>query len=186
MNRTARLAPALVLSVAVIGSASAGSAVAAKMITGKDIKNGSVASVDVKNGSLGSVDVKNGALTGTDVKNGAIAEGKLAGAVKQKLNAPAVRGYEVVTSTESVDAGSASTVFVACTGDKVAVGGGGEFTSTDQALTVQGSTPREYFEESALYAPATATSADAWAVSVFNGLANLEDVTAYVICVDPS
>ena len=58
MNHTARLLPALALAAAVSVGSVAGSATAAKMITGQDIKNGTVTSVDVKNGSLTRGDVR--------------------------------------------------------------------------------------------------------------------------------
>ena len=58
MNRTVRTVPALMLAVAVVLMSIAGSATAAKLITGKDIKNNTVASIDVKNGSLTRADLR--------------------------------------------------------------------------------------------------------------------------------
>ncbi len=68
MHRTTRLAPALLLAVAVLLVAVAGTATAAKLITGKDVKNGTLTGLDVKNGSLGSADVKDGSLTRADLR----------------------------------------------------------------------------------------------------------------------
>ena len=48
---------------------SGGVAVGAKLITGKDVKNGSLTSKDVKNETLAGKDVKNGTLVSKDVKN---------------------------------------------------------------------------------------------------------------------
>lgn len=58
MNHTARLLPALLLTAAVSTVSVAGTATAAKMITGKDIKNGTITSIDVRNGSLARADLR--------------------------------------------------------------------------------------------------------------------------------
>jgi hypothetical protein len=58
MNRTIRLVPALLLVVAVLVTSVAGTASAAKLITGKQIKNGSVTSIDIRNGSLTRADLR--------------------------------------------------------------------------------------------------------------------------------
>lgn len=68
---------AVVAAVSVIGVTTTTGAMAAKMITGKDIKNGSVTSADIKNDSLRSADIKNGSLSFKDLNDKAIA--KLAG-----------------------------------------------------------------------------------------------------------
>ncbi len=85
MNRPLRLVPALLLAVAVVLVSVAGSATAAKLITGKQIKDGSIASIDVRNNSLTGADVKSSSLTGGDVADGSlagadVADGSLAGA----------------------------------------------------------------------------------------------------------
>ena len=78
MNRTLRTVPTLVLAVAVVLLSIAGSATAAKLITGKQIKNSSIASVDIKNGTVSSKDVKNGSVTGTDLKDDSVTTADLA------------------------------------------------------------------------------------------------------------
>lgn len=177
MNRTARLVPALVLSVAVIGSASAGSAVAAKLITGQDIKNGTVASIDVKNGSL----------TGKDVKNGALQEAKLAPGVKNKLNKPNVNGYQVVTSTVSVPTTGHERAFAFCPAGKVALTGGAQWEAgaLDAGAILQESYPGKAIGE--FFAPLEAGDvATAWtAAGEANNLDPI-DFTVYVVCVNPS
>jgi hypothetical protein len=65
-----RVLVAVVLAVLVIGTATAG---AANLITGADVKNGSLTGKDIKDGSLLSGDIKNGTLTGKDVKDGSLA-----------------------------------------------------------------------------------------------------------------
>lgn len=64
---TGAIASALVATMLV---ASGGASVAAKLITGKNIKNNSVASVDIKNGTITSTDVKNGSLSRADLQPG--------------------------------------------------------------------------------------------------------------------
>lgn len=86
MNRTARIISSLfhpatlisILALIVAGS----SAAYAIVITGADIKDGSVTSADIKNGSLTGTDVKDGYLTGTDIKTGSIASTDLAPTAK--------------------------------------------------------------------------------------------------------
>ncbi len=85
MNRSLRTVPAVVLAVAVIVLSIAGSATAAKLVTGKQIKNNSVASVDLKNNNVAGVDVKNQSLTGADVKAGSIGPSQLSAAAKNQV-----------------------------------------------------------------------------------------------------
>jgi hypothetical protein len=59
-----------------VGAASG--ATAATMITGKQIKDNTVASVDIRDNALTSVDIKNGSVTGTDIQNGTIGRTDLA------------------------------------------------------------------------------------------------------------
>jgi hypothetical protein len=86
MFRSARFSrrslPALVLAAVVVVVALAGASTAAKMITGKQIKNGTVTTKDIKNNNLKGVDVKNGSLTGADVKDGSLASADLAASAK--------------------------------------------------------------------------------------------------------
>jgi len=67
LGRTGRTIPAALLAVVVLVVALAGSATAAKLITGKQIKDGTVTTKDVKNGSLKGADVKNGSLRAADL-----------------------------------------------------------------------------------------------------------------------
>lgn len=71
---TGAIASALVATMLV---ASGGASVAAKLITGKNIKNGSVASIDIKNGALTGKDLKDGSVTSADVANGSLGRAEL-------------------------------------------------------------------------------------------------------------
>ncbi|WP_372727631.1 hypothetical protein [Nocardioides sp.] len=68
-----RLTPSIIISVLALIVACSGTAVAAGLITGRDIKNNSVTSKDIKNNNLTGKDVKNSSLTGKDVRNGSLA-----------------------------------------------------------------------------------------------------------------
>jgi hypothetical protein len=77
-----RPSPSLVISLVALFVALGGTSYAALVITGKNIKNGSITGKDIKNSTLTGKKVKNRSLTGSDVKNGTltgkqIAESKL-------------------------------------------------------------------------------------------------------------
>lgn len=71
---SAALAVALLALVMSLGGAS----FAAKLITGKDIKNGSITGKDIKKKSLTGKLVKDKSLTGADVKDGSVSAADLA------------------------------------------------------------------------------------------------------------
>lgn len=178
MNRTAtRILPVLALSAVVVGSVSAGTAVAAELITGAQIKNGSVTGLDVKDSSL----------TGKDVKNGSFGEGELSPGTRNKLNKPAVVGYQVVTTTVSVPTAGQASAYAFCPAGKVALGGGGSWADagleTDAVLNESG--PGQQIGE--FFAPVEAGDvADAWEVTGQHNNLDPVALTAYVICVSPS
>jgi hypothetical protein len=77
-----RPSPATVISLVALFVALGGTSYAALVITGKNIKNGSITGKDVKNSTLTGKKIKNRSLTGSDVKTGSltgkqIAESKL-------------------------------------------------------------------------------------------------------------
>ncbi len=74
------------VSAALAASATAG---AASLITGKQIKNNSVASVDIRNGSLTGADVRNSSLTGADVRNGSLSDADLSAKARAALKGQA-------------------------------------------------------------------------------------------------
>jgi hypothetical protein len=169
-----RALPALLLTAIVLAVAFAGGATAAKLITGKDIKNSTVTTQDIKNKSL----------KGADIKDGSLGEADLTSSAKGKLNAPSVAGYEVQSETVEVGTAGQETVFVACTNGKVALGGGGSWETTEFDAVIQESVPQKVVGD--LFAPADPDFADAWRVTgQHNGL-DPADLTAFVICVDPS
>lgn len=62
--------PSTWLSLIALVFALGGTAFAATLITGKQVKNSSLTGADVKNSSLTGADVKNGSLTKSDIKGG--------------------------------------------------------------------------------------------------------------------
>lgn len=176
MNRSRRssVIPTVLIAAVLLVVGLAGTATAAKLITGKQIKNNTVTTQDVRNNSLKSADVLDGSL----------AEKDLAGAVKAKLNAPAVAGYEVVTDTVAVPTAGQSTVFVACTAGKVALGGGGDWAGTDASQVIVESAPQKQIGE--FFAAPGGDPATAWKITGEHNSLDATDLHVYVICVDPS
>ena len=178
MNRTAtRILPALALSAVVIGSVTAGSAVAAELITGAQIKNGTITGTDVKDGSL----------TGKDIKNGSLGQGELSPGTQKKLDEPAVQGYQVVTETISVPANGQNSLFLFCPAGKIALSGGSSWANAalESDAVVNESFPGKQIGE--FFAPLEAGDrADAWQVTGQHDSVNSQALTGYVICVSPS
>jgi hypothetical protein len=177
MNRIARLAPAAVLTAAVVVSASAGGAVAAKMVTGKDIKDGTVTAADVKNGSL----------TGKDVKTGSIGAADLGTGVRKKLDKPNVVGYQVVTETVSIPTAGQGQAIAFCPAGKVAVTGGAQWEAgaLETSASLQESYPGKAIGE--FFAPLESGDvATAWKVSGEHNNLDPVDFTAYVVCMSPA
>jgi len=165
-RRITKSVPALLLALAVLVIGVAGTATAAKLITGKQVKNESLTHKDVKNGSLKEADLKPG--------------------VKAKLNAPNVKGYEVVTETVLVGSGSQETAYVPCTAGKVAMGGGGEWEDTSvETVTISSLPQRVIRGDALLYAAPESGFADGWKVEARHNGLNPQNLTAFVICVKP-
>ena len=70
-------APTIVLSVVVLVVGVSSGAMAAKLITGKDIKDGSITTKDIKNGTLTTSDIKKGGVSGDRLKNATVGKDKL-------------------------------------------------------------------------------------------------------------
>jgi len=70
-----RPSPALVVAFIALFVAGAGTATAARLIGGKEIRNNSVTGKDIRNSSLGNRDVKNGSLLRRDFKGGQLPAG---------------------------------------------------------------------------------------------------------------
>lgn len=176
MNRSSRksVIPALLIAAVLLMVGLAGTATAAKLITGKDIKNNTVTTQDLKNNNLSGADVKDGSLSSKDFN----------GAVKGKLTKPNVVGYEVVTETVSVPTAGQNTAFVACTAGKVALGGGADWASTETSQVIVESAPQKQIGE--FFAAPDGDVATGWKVTGEHNSLDPVDLTAYVICVNPN
>jgi hypothetical protein len=73
---------------AVVVAASSG-AVAATVITGTQIKNGTITSADLKDGTVASVDIKNGGVKQADVAGGYLTSGRVITRTVSILSPPA-------------------------------------------------------------------------------------------------
>lgn len=82
MRRLKRMrpSPALVVAFIALFVAGAGTATAARLIGGNQIRNNSVTGKDIRNSSLGNRDVKNGSLLRRDFKRGQLPAGPQGGA----------------------------------------------------------------------------------------------------------
>lgn len=175
-TRVSRLAPAALIAAVALVGAGTGSAVAAKMITGADIKNNTVASADLKNNNVASA----------DLKNGGVKEKDLAAGVKSKLNTT-LPGYEVKFETVEMPTTAQGSVHVACTPGKIAIAGGGNWEDvavTDTSAVIQESHPSKQIGE--FFADLEAGDVPtAWTVTGQANNLDPVDLTAYVICVNP-
>ena len=77
MNVARLKIPTLVFAVVALVIGVSSGAVAAKLITGKDIKDGSLTTKDIKNGTLTTQDIKKASVGGDRLKNGAVGTDKL-------------------------------------------------------------------------------------------------------------
>jgi hypothetical protein len=160
-TRTALLVPVLALLIGF-----AGSATAAVVVTGKQIKDNTVTSADIKNGSLETADVKDESLTQADFFD------TVAGPAGPKGD-EGPRGQDgtsgLVYIVEGVDVGKRSTRIITalCPPGTHAISGGG--SSTGRARLTE-TVPTNAFGEGwrVIYRNTTdtAVSAYAWALCV--------------------
>ena len=77
MKATRLKVPTIILAVVALLVGVSGGAVAAKLITGEDIKDNTVKSADIKNGTLVTKDLKKGGVSADRLKSKSIGAGKL-------------------------------------------------------------------------------------------------------------
>src|SRR5690606_25740478 len=130
--------------------------------------------------------IKDNTITTKDVKNGTLGQKDLKKGVKNKLNAPVVRGYEVVTETVLVGSGSQETVHLACPAGKVVVSGGGQFANTETDTWIVSSVPQFVIRGDALFFDEPQSGfADGWKLEAKHNSIDPNNLTAYAICVSP-
>ena len=164
--------PALLVAFAALFVASSGTAVAAKLITGKQVANNSIASVDVKNGSLQNKDLSakaRAALTGATGPQGAQGAQGPAGPAGPKGadGAPGISGREVVVETSVTNSDAEKTALASCPDGKRVIGGGANVFPND----VDDVVVREAFPSSAtgfyVEAQEIGAVADNWQVAAY-------------------
>lgn len=106
MRRIPATAVAVAATVAITGVTSA---TAASLVTGAQIKNGTVTGLDLKNGSVSGLDVRNASVTGTDVKNRSLTTADLsAGTIAALKGAPGPQGAQGPKGDPGAPAGPAA------------------------------------------------------------------------------
>ena len=127
MAQFARVRTVVTVAAAVLVLAAA-TATAAALITGADVKNGSLTGDDIKDGSLAANEIKDATLKGVDVKDGSLGMVDMGSSVKKSI--PIRVTADLPTNGFVVTAAS---TLVENTGDGVTFGpyenGGGEFGS---------------------------------------------------------
>lgn len=80
-----RPSPAMIVASIALVTGGAGTATAASLITGKQIKNSTITAADIKANSIPGSDIRNGSLAGVDLKNSTVTAAKLAPSAKAAL-----------------------------------------------------------------------------------------------------
>lgn len=130
--QAATLLAALAAVIIAVGTTDAVAA-AARLITGKGIKNESVTGTDIKNRSLTGADIKDGSLATADIAQRAITSAKLAAAAAtaDKIAAGAVTAEKIATGAATADKIAAGAV----TAEKIAAGAVGTAQVADGSIT---------------------------------------------------
>ena len=183
------LTPSRSMAVALIALivAMSGSAVAATLITSKQIKDGTIQTKDISKKARAQLAAKASSVPGPQGPAGPAgpkgdkgdpgATG-LAGA-PGKDGTNGVTNVAVRTGQVFVGANSSDVAFAHCNAGEKAVGGGGSFFFTaDGAEWIQKSAPANGTQVAAV-----GSTPDAWFVRGFNNEANSQLLTAYAICV---
>jgi hypothetical protein len=131
--------PALIVAIAALFAAMSGTAVAAKLITGKQIANNSIGGADIKNGSLQTKDLSakaRAALQGTTGPQGAAGPAGPAGpkgadGAAGAPGAPGVSGREIVVAESDTNSDTEKTALATCPAGKQVIGGGANVYPND-------------------------------------------------------
>jgi hypothetical protein len=132
-----RISPATVIASIALFVSLSGTAVAAGLITGKNVLDGSLTAVDIRDNSLGTREIENGSLRPVDFEvlpagpqgpaGPSGPQGAKGAQGKQGVpGAPGLSGVEVVTLESIANSSGDKLTEVVCPDGKVAIGGGGE------------------------------------------------------------
>ena len=126
-----RPSPAMIVALVALVFASAGSATAASLITGKQIRNNTITSADVKNRSLGLGDLTTKARQSLKAKDGSQGPAGPQGP-QGAQGAPGVANVEIVEASSPSNS-SPKGVEAECPAGKRVIGSGGAVTLVGQA-----------------------------------------------------
>jgi len=149
------------ISLVALVFAVTGTATAAGLITGAQIKNNTVASADLRNNSVATQDVKNNSLTSLDIQDGSLktsdfAPGQLttgpvgpagpAGApgatgATGPAGVPGISGLEIVTVSSATDSLGLKLATASCPVGKKVIGGGGRLVGASGFVALDESYP---------------------------------------------
>lgn len=119
-----RPAPANLISLLALFIALGGTSYAAVVLTGKNIKNGTITSKDIKSSTLTGKQIKNGSLTGLDLKTGSITGKQVTESKLGKVPAAASADTaSSATNAGSVGGRTAASLQVKCPTGTTAAGG---------------------------------------------------------------
>jgi hypothetical protein len=163
--RRLRRWPLVALGIVALMLCSAGTAGAAFLITGKQIKDGTLTSRDIRDHSLTAKDIKGGVIKGPAGATGQTGDTGVGGGVgpagPAAISAPVVVSNSfAVRGTKSADAS------VACPSSMVAIGGGA--STLPDTGEIEQSAPSD-------------AAGDGWTVSVFDE--GVEDISGSVVAV---
>lgn len=180
---------AIVTAIAFAGSA--GAATAAKLITGKDIKDGSITAKDLKNQTITNKKIKDGTITGAKVKDGSLSPSDFSGSVQGPTGpqgpqgSPGVSGLESVSQTfpgvfvinSGGQRGLSEVKTVSCPAGKTAISGGFDL----------GTNPSQNGQARQVTASSSQPSADGsgWSVQLFNNSTSFDtsiDLKVTAVC----
>ena len=185
-----RPSPAMVVALVALVSSLTGVAVGATLITGADVKNGSIGTKDLKNGGVTAKDLKRNSVRTKKVKNGSLlaqdfAPGEFPGTgptgpegPKGDDGAPGVANLQRVSDITATNSDSPKSIRLACPDGKRVLGAGAELggakSGTDpnelSEVVIDDIVPNTALTEVTVDAYETDATADAW------------DLTIYVIC----
>jgi hypothetical protein len=160
---------------------------ATSLITGKQVKNGTLTGQDVKNHSLTKKDFK-GSVRGPAGLQGQQGQQGIQG-VKGDTGAPGATNVKVHTASKAIS-GSADTLDVFCDTGERAVGGGGDVSVTAGYLVTSRPGVRTlHFSGLSIYysadPPTEGQTPNGWEVTASRGSSPSATMSAYVICAAP-
>jgi len=125
--------PAIAIAGVLVVAAATSGATAALVITGNDIKNGTVTTKDIKNDNLKSKDIKNGTLKTADFDDDTVDD--LTGPAGP-AGTPGVSGYQLVNASVPIAAGAGATVEASCPAGKKVLSAAAHMTASFDGTAV--------------------------------------------------